>query len=457
MSLINSLYGARTGLRSANAGVNATSNNVANSTTAGYNRRKVQQTTADPVRRGRLHFGSGTTVTAIGRSSDNMLTMRRLKEAGNAVSAETEFLNLQTVERLFDESLGSTVRTELDAFYDSLSRATADPSDIGLRKQVAHTADRLALSISRTAQTTDEGRTTFSRSIGSSLVSINGKLKEIADLNTQIHGAGGAMGAGDLADRRDQIIRELSEKVGVTADLQADGQATVYMAGHAVVSRAEARTLRLDDSDPISITVSAGGGEIDVSDSAGGELGGYLEAYRKSSGYLDQLNTFTEDFSAALNTQHGAGFDRTGTAGTVMFTFTAGDAAKTFKFSDTIMKDVSRLAFASTTAGEAGDSTNLVLMMETQDADIIDGGTTQAHDFIVSLATEIGNDVRESGRQAVTQHAVLNDLDELYQNLHGVDMDEEAANLVMYQSAYQASAKVIAVTNELMQNLLNLV
>ena len=36
-------------------------------------------------------------------------------------------------------------------------------------------------------------------------------------------------------------------------------------------------------------------------------------------------------------------------------------------------------------------------------------------------------------------------------------MDEEAANLVMYQSAYQASAKVMSVTNELMSNLLNLV
>ena len=458
MSLINSLYGARTGLRAANAGVSATANNVANSSTAGYNRRKVEQTTGQPVRRGKLHYGTGTDVSAIGRSSDNLLTMRRLKEAGDAVSAETEFLNLTSVERLFDESQGSTVRTELDAFFDSLSMATADPSDVGLRKQVAHTSDRLAKSISRTSTLIDEGRSTFSRNIESSLVKVNGQLREIADLNAKIHGAGGAMGAGDLADRRDQIIRDLSEKIGVTADLSADGQATVYMGGHAVVSRSEARALSLDNStDPIALTVSAGGGEIDISDAAGGELGGYLAAYRKSSNYLDQLNTFTEDFRRALNTQHRAGFDRSGTAGADMFTFTAGDAAKTLKFSSAIMSDTNQLAFAGTTAGDAGDSTNLVLMLDLQDANIIDGGTTQAHDFVVNLATSVGNDVAESERTANTQHGVLNDLDELYENLHGVDMDEEAANLVMYQSAYQASAKVISVTNELISNVINLV
>ena len=229
------------------------------------------------------------------------------------------------------------------------------------------------------------------------------------------------------------------------------------MGGHAVVSRAEARTLSIDKTHPISLSVNAGAGTIDVTEDAGGEIGGYLEAYQKTSDYIDQLNTFTIDFSTAMNTQHNAGFDRNGVAGTDLFTFAPGDEAKSLKFSDTIMEDVQLLAFAGDIAGEAGDGENLVLMLDLQDANIIDGGTSTAHDFTVGLTTQVGNDVAESERLAVSQHNALNDLDELYQNLHGVDMDEEAANLVMYQSAYQASAKVMSVTNELMQNLLNLV
>ena len=210
MSLINSLFSAQSGLRAANAGVNATSNNVANSATPGYNRRAVDQVTANPTRAGRLNYGNGSSVSAIGRSSDNLLNMRRLKEAGAAVSSETEYYQLTSIERLFDETQSTTPRGELDAFFDSLSLATADPSDLGLRKQVAHTAQRLAESINRTSNSIDEGRTTYKNNIESSLPLINNKLAEIADLNAKIMGAGGAMGAGDLADRRDQIIRDLS-------------------------------------------------------------------------------------------------------------------------------------------------------------------------------------------------------------------------------------------------------
>ena len=204
----STLYSARSGLRAANAGVNATSNNVA----TGYawlQSSKCRAIHERPCSK-RAAMGTGTTVTAIGRSSDNLLTMRRLKESGNALSSETEYLNLSTVERLFDESQGDTVRTELDAFFDA-SQASADPSDLGLRKQVAHTGDRLALSIKRTATTLDDARTSFANNVESSLVGVNSKLKEIADLNAKIHGAGGAMGAGDLADRRDQVIRDLAE------------------------------------------------------------------------------------------------------------------------------------------------------------------------------------------------------------------------------------------------------
>ena len=303
MSLINSLYSARSGLRAANAGVNATSNNVANSATPGYNRRNVEQSTNDPAQNGRLYYGTGTTVTAIGRSSDNLLTMRRLKESGNALSSETEYLNLSTVERLFDESQGDTVRTELDAFFDSLSQASADPSDLGLRKQVAHTGDRLALSIKRTATTLDDARTSFANNVESALVGVNSKLKEIADLNAKIHGAGGAMGAGDLADRRDQVIRDLAETVGVTADLTADGQATVYMGGHAVVSRSEARALSIDKNAPITLSDNAGSGSIDVTKDVGGEVGAVV-AYQKTTDYIGGWS-LTIDFSA-MNTQHNA-------------------------------------------------------------------------------------------------------------------------------------------------------
>ena len=265
MSLINSLFSAQSGLRAANAGVNATSNNVANSATPGYNRRC-----------GPSHCESdscGTTQlwqwvqcfsnwTQLGQLVEHAATER---SSESMVLSGTEYCQLTSIERLFDETQSTTPRGELDAFFDSLSLATADPSDLGLRKQVAHTAQRLAESINRTSNSIDEGRTTYKNNIESSLPLINNKLAEIADLNAKNYGAGGAMGAGDLADRRDQIIRDLSERAGITADLTADGQATVYMGGHAIVSKSEARPLTLNNGPPISISAEGRRASIDVS------------------------------------------------------------------------------------------------------------------------------------------------------------------------------------------------
>jgi flagellar hook-associated protein 1 FlgK len=59
----------------------------------------------------------------------------------------------------------------------------------------------------------------------------------------------------------------------------------------------------------------------------------------------------------------------------------------------------------------------------------------------------------QSGRDA--QQLVMNDANTAMSNLSGVNLDEEAANLVRYQQAYQAAAKVISVANSLFQSLLD--
>jgi len=458
MSILTSLLTGATGLRAANAGVNATSNNVANASTPGYNRRTVDQVTRDPLQRGTTWFGQGTNVVAIGRSNDRIINMRRLQEAGAAIQSETAYLHLTSVERLFDETHGATVKTYLDRFYDSLTEATGDPNDYGLRTEVTYAGDQLAKTVARTADTMAVQRDGFSETIEQSLIETNAILKEIGDLNTAIFGAGGAMGAGDLADRRDQLVRVLAEKVGVTSDLQADGQAVVYLGGHAIVSKGEARELALVDSTiPIELVVKAGDGLINVTDDAAGEIGGTLLAYQRTSSYLADLETFAEDFSTAFNTQHAAGFDRTGTAGGALFSFTAGDAARSMEFDASILSDPTLLAFAGAVTGTAGDTDNLELMIALEEATIISGGTSTASAWMRELATGAGQDVADFMRHAEAQHTTLDDLDELYMNLHGVDMDQEAANLVLYQSAYQASAKVISVTNDLMSTLIQLV
>ena len=69
----------------------------------------------------------------------------------------------------------------------------------------------------------------------------------------------------------------------------------------------------------------------------------------------------------------------------------------------------------------------------------------------------MGNDIANAASTANREANVLGDLNELSQGLHGVDLDEQAANLLTYQTAYQAAAKVVQVADSLLGNLMEII
>ncbi len=286
---------------------------------------------------------------------------------------------------------------------------------------------------------------------------LNEQLAEIANLNRAIDAGGGAMSIGDLADKRDLAIRNIAEVAGVTAHLQADGQATVFLGGHAVVNGGEARQLSVDTSGagiPI-VTLAVDGGSINANKLLGGKVGGEIAAYEATSGYLDELDTFAADFTNAMNAQHAAGFDANGTAGGALFSFDPTNAATTMSFSAAITADPDLLAFASSPTALAGDGGNLAAMMTLEGQSIVGGKTPGT--FLSNLTSEVGGDVSSAAIVADRQSDIIFDLDELASNLGGVDMDEEASNLMMYQTAYQAAAKTMQVTDQMLGVLMDVI
>jgi flagellar hook-associated protein 1 FlgK len=85
------------------------------------------------------------------------------------------------------------------------------------------------------------------------------------------------------------------------------------------------------------------------------------------------------------------------------------------------------------------------------------GGTTSINSAANELVTNIGIQTSQSQSGATAQQAVLTDASNAQQSVSGVNLDEEAANLVQYQQAYQAAAQVINVSSTLFKSLLNAV
>jgi flagellar hook-associated protein 1 FlgK len=102
------------------------------------------------------------------------------------------------------------------------------------------------------------------------------------------------------------------------------------------------------------------------------------------------------------------------------------------------------------------DNRNALLLAQLQTANTVANGTASYQSAYSQLVSDIGNDTREAQIQQRAQVALVAQTRQAQQSFSGVNLDEEAANLVRYQQAYQASGKVLQIASTLFQTLLEL-
>ena len=140
------------------------------------------------------------------------------------------------------------------------------------------------------------------------------------------------------------------------------------------------------------------------------------------------------------------------------FTFTAGDAANSLNVDTTISADSTLMALgASTGTGAVGDGINLTDLLDLEDTDGFSSGTETPGEFLASIYRGIGQAVREYELDSDSYGLELADLQELRDSISAVDLDQEATDLLAWQAAYQASARVITAAGDLLNELMGMV
>ncbi|MDD3760171.1 MAG: flagellar hook-associated protein FlgK [Acidithiobacillus sp.] len=105
-------------------------------------------------------------------------------------------------------------------------------------------------------------------------------------------------------------------------------------------------------------------------------------------------------------------------------------------------------------AGGAGSNGNAQAMAALSTQGIFNGGTNNANAQAAQLLTQVTTQANQAQNQAQAQASVLSQAQSAQQSYSGVNLDQEAANLILYQQAYQAAAKAISVGNTLFQSLI---
>jgi flagellar hook-associated protein 1 len=104
--------------------------------------------------------------------------------------------------------------------------------------------------------------------------------------------------------------------------------------------------------------------------------------------------------------------------------------------------------------GGVGDNSNANALAGIADLGVLDGGNATLTDAYASLVGNVGNSAQQAQNGLTAQTALLNQAVASQQNVSGVNLDEEAANLVRYQQSYQAAAQVISIASTLFDSVL---
>lgn len=455
MSGLNDIFNvSSTGLQAYQSQISVYGNNIANVNTDGYSRRTVGLETSLINNT----LGTGVRTGDVTRVYNTMGRYALLQEQSN-YSYHSELADrLNSLEMVAGSGSGG-VDNALGLFQNALQDAISSPTDLTTRTTLLQRAATLATEINRV-----DGRISSALSEdGSILGNPTDVVDEVNDLTTQLQQLNNniykATSAGrsipDLLDKRDQLVRELSEKINITVSpdyqISFGGQELVSSNG---VSRTE---LMLDSSNVFTV------GGVDVSASvAGGELAAVLSARQAAETLQVQMNALASalitQVNAVFNTAYNLQGERPIDLG---YTFFSGTSAADIAVNSTLYDPISPLdahaellALAST--ANAGDNSAGLLMFSALDVSQVALGNNSIATYWINCEATLGGFVREEQQLSESSQAVLDMLDGEMLSVSGVNLDEELMNLMGAQKAYQACARVLSTANDLLGELMNI-
>ncbi|WDE03994.1 flagellar hook-associated protein FlgK [Thalassomonas viridans] len=172
-----------------------------------------------------------------------------------------------------------------------------------------------------------------------------------------------------------------------------------------------------------------------------------VDVYESAPGVFDYRVYDGDNFPPLLaNGSYGAGGSATVNLGDFEIEIT-GDLAG--------LGPNAREQFVIGDAFGAGNGNNMLAMADTQNQAVANGGTQTFAQVVASSVSTVGSEASLVENQALTADAMFEQAQSRHQAVSGVNLDEEAANMLKYQQAYQASAQIITVANTIFDTILS--
>jgi flagellar hook-associated protein 1 FlgK len=408
------------------------------------------------------------------------------------------------MEDIMNEPSDSGLAKTMDQFWQALQDLSTNPEDQGARSVVRQRGQAVVDTFHYLYNSLSQIKQDLGSQIDVTITQINSLAQQISQINQQIseiepHG----YLPNDLYDERDRLVDQLSELINVQVEKVpsggnalkiAEGTYRVYLVdgnGNQIdlVNGGKANTLSVsygsingNNGNDFVSGVQVGG----VSISTSGKLLGLIESfgYQDSSGnvkgiypeMINNLNNLAYTFGTIFNQVHEQGYGLNNGTGVDFFDFGATgaiDAAKNIKLSPAI-DDLSKIA-ASTKQGESGNGSNAlnlasvgqILLSSSGSVNLIDNITVDFSRLNLPLTSgtiksnyegwigKLGVDGQQAERMKNNSEVLRQSVEERRQSVSSVSLDEEMANMIKYQHAYNAAARQITVIDQMLDKIIN--
>ncbi|GAB3356599.1 flagellar hook-associated protein FlgK [Modestobacter lapidis] len=471
MSTFSALNAASTALWAAQRGLDVTGQNVANVNTVGYSRQRAELQSIGGSTVPAIHAvsdgtGGGVSADTVIRIRDAFMEGRAQVEGANSARLTAESEALGQIEMAFREPGTTGIQSMLSEMWSGWSDVVNHPEDLAARSQLLQRSETLVAGLNTTRAALDQQWEQTRAGLDTLVADVNAAIGSIATLNQSITRATQAgLPANELADKRDVLVLQLAEQVGATSTPGPDGSVNVAVGGTTVVSGNSVIKLAVSGtSDPDAATAgdpriitAPGGTTVRVGGTAEGQanaLSDLIPTYRRQlDGVAATLATTLNGAQAGPDPANGElAYDLAGNPGKPLLTTSDGGpvTAKNLQVAITDPVGIAAALLGRDGAGNPsldGGNADRVYQLRLSTT----GVDAQYRENIVGLGVVAGVATRNLEIQGV----ITNQVEGARDSVAGVSLDEEMTNMLSFQHAYSAAARMITAIDEALDTLIN--
>lgn len=452
--IFGTLNTANKGLMASQTALHTTGHNISNANTEGFSRQRVDMK-ADMA----FHYagvgqlGTGVKMEAVVRLVDDYVTRQIREENGtlNHFSSKAEVL--QQLEIIFNEPSDTSLNFNIGEMFDAWNELSKNPELPTSKTIVVEKSKTMADTFNQIMRQMESLEGETEGLIEQNVKNLNANIEKLETLNKQIFNiAVKGQVPNDLLDQRDLLMKDMSSITNFKATEDKYGRVSISIGDEDVlVAGKEKHALEFEKNASGEIEFTVNDVPVDITT---GEIRGRLDALDDLASRKDELATFGETLANEINLAHSS--DLVGEDGDPIPDF--------FKYEDGslgvneyyINNNNEVVAGAQIDSPEGDGSRALAISNLRNEKLGFDGQLNTIGGFYNGIITSVGISKQHADNTVANQEILVGQLEMRRESTSGVSIDEEVTNLIKFNSAYAANARVISTLTQMLDVLMGM-